>query len=421
MEKQEKRNFNGKKYRGKQTDSNKGKKSGEMKKSVQKQKSVCPVFEKCGGCQLLDVPYEKQVKKKEKQLQEQLRSFGRLETFIAMENPLHYRHKVKATFGRDQKGNIISGNYREGTHYLVPVDNCLLENEKADAIIRTVRSLLKSFKIKTYDEDTDYGLLRHVLVRVGHATGEIMVILVLASPVLPSKNNFVKALRKEHPEITTVVINVNDKRTSMVLGEKKEQVIYGPGFILDKLCAFKISPKSCYQVNPVQTEKLYGKAIEYAGLTGKEKVLDAYCGTGTIGLIASDYAKEVIGVELNRDAVKDAVINARQNQISNIQFYQNDAGVFMTELAEKNEKIDVVFMDPPRSGSSEEFLTSLLRLSPRKVIYVSCNPETLMRDLQFLTKRGYRMEKGVGVDMFPMTVHVECVIMMQYCGKEKKK
>lgn len=414
MEKQEKRNFNGKKYRGKQTDSNKGKKSGEMKKPVQKQTSVCPVFEKCGGCQLLDVPYEKQVKKKEKQLQEQLRSFGRLETFIAMENPLHYRHKVKATFGRDQKGNIISGNYREGTHYLVPVDNCLLENEKADAIIRTVRSLLKSFKIKTYDEDTDYGLLRHVLVRVGHATGEIMVILVLASPVLPSKNNFVKALRKEHPEITTVVINVNDKRTSMVLGEKKEQVIYGPGFILDKLCAktFKISPKSFYQVNPVQTEKLYGKAIEYAGLTGKEKVLDAYCGTGTIGLIASDYAKEVIGVELNRDAVKDAVINARQNQISNIQFYQNDAGVFMTELAEKNEKIDVVFMDPPRSGSSEEFLTSLLRLSPRKVIYVSCNPETLMRDLQFLTKRGYRMEKGVGVDMFPMTVHVETVCLM---------
>ena len=416
MEKQEKRNFNGKKYRGKQTDSNKGKKSGEMKKPVQKQKSVCPVFEKCGGCQLLDVPYEKQVKKKEKQLQEQLRSFGRLEPFIAMENPLHYRHKVKATFGRDQKGNIISGNYREGTHYLVPVDNCLLENEKADAIIRTVRSLLKSFKIKTYDEDTDYGLLRHVLVRVGHATGEIMVILVLASPVLPSKNNFVKALRKEHPEITTVVINVNDKRTSMVLGEKKEQVIYGPGFILDKLCAktFKISPKSFYQVNPVQTEKLYGKAIEYAGLTGKEKVLDAYCGTGTIGLIASDHAKEVIGVELNRDAVKDAVINARQNQISNIQFYQNDAGVFMTELAEKNEKIDVVFMDPPRSGSSEEFLTSLLRLSPRKVIYVSCNPETLMRDLEFLTKRGYRMEKGVGVDMFPMTVHVETVVLLSH-------
>ena len=303
----------------------------------------------------------------------------------------------------------------------MPLDNCLLENEKAEAIIRTVRSLLKSFKIKTYDEDTDYGLLRHVLVRVGHATGEIMVILVLASPVLPSKNNFVKALRKEHPEITTVVINVNDKRTSMVLGEKKEQVIYGPGFILDKLCAktFKISPKSFYQVNPVQTEKLYGKAIEYAGLTGKEKVLDAYCGTGTIGLIASDHAKEVIGVELNRDAVKDAVINARQNQISNIQFYQNDAGVFMTELAEKNEKIDVVFMDPPRSGSSEEFLTSLLRLSPRKVIYVSCNPETLVRDLQFLTKRGYRMEKGVGVDMFPMTVHVETVCLLSKLHEAK--
>ena len=413
MEKQGKRNFTGKEKgsvrAGQKARSGQRKETGKL---VQKKKSICPVFEKCGGCQLLDVPYEKQVKKKEKQLQEQLRSFGRLEPFIAMENPMHYRHKV--TFGRDQKGNIISGNYREGTHYLVPVDNCLLENEKTDAIIRTVRGLLRSFKIKTYDEDTDYGLLRHVLVRVGHATGEIMVILVLASPVLPSKNNFVKALRKEHPEITTVVINVNDKRTSMVLGEKKEQVIYGPGFILDKLCGktFKISPKSFYQVNPVQTEKLYGKAIEYAGLTGKEKVLDAYCGTGTIGLIAADHAKEVIGVELNRDAVRDAVINARQNQVSNIQFYQNDAGVFMTELAEKNEKIDVVFMDPPRSGSSEEFLTSLIRLSPRKVVYVSCNPETLVRDLQFLTKHGYRMEKGVGVDMFPMTVHVETVVLM---------
>ena len=331
-----------------------------------------------------------------------------------MEQPLHYRHKVNATFGRDRKGNVISGTYKEGTHFLVSVDTCLLENEKADDIIRTIRRLLPSFKIKTYDEDTGYGLLRHVLIRVSHATGQIMVVLVLSSPILPSKNNFVKALRKEHPEITTVVVNVNDKKTSMVLGEK-EQVVYGPGYIEDTLCGktFKISPKSFYQVNPVQTEKLYGKALEYAGLTGKETVLDAYCGTGTIGLIASDRAKKVIGVELNRDAVKDAIVNAKRNGVKNAQFYQKDAGEFMVQLAESGDKVDVVFMDPPRSGSSEQFLASLVKLSPEKVVYVSCNPETMVRDLKYLTARGYLVKKAVGVDMFPNTVEIEAVALLE--------
>ena len=331
-----------------------------------------------------------------------------------MEQPLHYRHKVNATFGRDRKGNVISGTYKEGTHFLVSVDTCLLENEKADDIIRTIRRLLPSFKIKTYDEDTGYGLLRHVLIRVSHATGQIMVVLVLSSPILPSKNNFVKALRKEHPEISTVVVNVNDKKTSMVLGEK-EQVVYGPGYIEDTLCGktFKISPKSFYQVNPVQTEKLYGKALEYADLTGKETVLDAYCGTGTIGLIASDRAKKVIGVELNKDAVKDAIVNAKRNGVKNAQFYQKDAGEFMVQLAESGDRVDVVFMDPPRSGSSEQFLASLVRLSPKKVVYVSCNPETMVRDLKYLTARGYLVKKAVGVDMFPNTVEIEAVAILK--------
>ena len=241
-----------------------------------------------------------------------------------------------------------------------------------------------------------------------------MVVLVLASPILPSKNNFVKALRKEHPEITTVVVNVNDKKTSMVLGEK-EQVVYGPGYIEDTLCGktFKISPKSFYQVNPVQTEKLYGKALEYAGLTGKETVLDAYCGTGTIGLIASDRAKKVIGVELNRDAVKDAIVNAKRNGVKNAQFYQKDAGEFMVQLAESGDKVDVVFMDPPRSGSSEQFLASLVKLAPEKVVYVSCNPETMVRDLKYLTARGYLVKKAVGVDMFPNTVEIEAVALLE--------
>lgn len=392
-----------------------------MSQKSEKVDIICPVYKKCGGCQLLHMEYKKQLDFKREQLTTLLKPYGKLEGIIGMETPEHYRHKVHAVFGRDNRGRTICGVYKEGTHIIVPVEKCLLENEKADEIIQTIKGLLKSFKIKTYDEDTGYGLLRHVLVRVGYSTGQIMVVLVLGSPILPSKNNFVKALRKVHPEITTVVINVNDKKTSMVLGDK-EQVIYGPGYIEDRLCGmtFKISPKSFYQVNPRQTEVLYQKAIAFAELSGKEVVLDAYCGTGTIGMIAAPHAGRVIGVELNKDAVRDAIAGAKRNQISNIRFYQADAGDFMVKMADSGEKVDVVLMDPPRTGSSEKFLKALVQLGPRKIVYVSCNPETLARDLQFLCRKGYRMEKGVGVDMFPFTKHVEVIIMMQYCGKEKK-
>lgn len=373
----------------------------------------CDVYKKCGGCQLLHMDYEAQLNFKKVQASKLLKPYGKLEGMIGMEHPEHYRHKVHAAFGRDRKGNIISGVYKEGTHLIVPVESCLLENEKADAIIQTIRKLLKSFKIKTYDEDTGYGLLRHVLVRTGYHTGQIMVVLVLSSPIMPSKNNFVKALRKEHPEITTVVVNVNDRRTSMVLGDR-EQVIFGPGYIEDELCGmtFKISPRSFYQVNPAQAQKLYQKAVEYAGLSGRETVLDAYCGTGTIGMIAAGNAGKVIGVELNKDAVKDAIAGARKNQVSNIRFYQADAGNFMMKMADAKEKVDVVFMDPPRSGSSERFLSALVNLKPLKVVYVSCNPETLARDLKFLCTKGYRMVRAVAVDMFPFTDDTEIVCML---------
>ena len=388
-------------------------KEQRQEKGREKENQICPVSKKCGGCQLLSMDYKKQLAWKEKQVSELLKPYGKLEGIIGMENPEHYRYKVHAVFGRDARGNSISGVYKEGTHIIVPVDTCLLENEKADAIIKSIRALLKSFKIKIYDEDTGYGLLRHVLVRVGYETGQIMVVLVLRSPILPSKNNFVKALRKEHPEITTVIVNVNDRRTSMVLGTK-EQVIYGPGYIEDKLCGmnFKISPRSFYQVNPPQAEKLYKKAVEYAGLSGKEVVLDAYCGTGTIGMIAAAGAKEVIGVELNKDAVKDAVAGARKNQIDNIRFYQAEAGAFMTDMAQTGRKVDVVFMDPPRQGSSQEFLDAVLKLKPEKLVYISCCPETLARDMKYLCGKGYRMVKGRGVDMFPFTVHVETVALL---------
>ena len=391
-------------------------KNAAVKKVAEKVSSEkkCSAAKKCGGCQFQGVPYQEQLKKKQKMVESLLGKYGKVEKIIDMKDPYYYRNKVHSAFGRDRKGNIISGTYQAGTHYIVQVEECLIEDQKCQEIIRTIRGMLKSFKIKTYDEDTGYGLLRHVLVRRGFQTGEIMVVLVLGSPIMPSKNNFVKALRKEHPEITTVVLNVNDKRTSMVLGER-ETPIYGKGFIKDRLCGctFRISPKSFYQVNPVQTEILYQTAIDFAGLTGKEEVIDAYCGIGTIGMVAAKHAKKVIGVELNPDAVRDAKTNARDNKINNIEFRQGDAGEFMVAMAAKGQKMDVVLMDPPRAGSDEKFLSSVVKLGPEKVVYISCNPETLARDLKYMVKHGYKVKKIQPVEMFPFTEHVEVVTCLQ--------
>lgn len=374
----------------------------------------CPYAKKCGGCQYQGIAYEEQLKEKEKKVRKLMKDFGKPELIIGMENPYHYRNKVHAVYHHQRNGEIISGIYQEGTHKVVPVEECQIENQEADRVIQTIRRLAVSFKIKIYNEDSGYGLLRHVLVRKGRKTGEMMVVLVTASPVFPSKNNFVKALRKEHPQITTVIQNINDKNTNMVLGERNV-IFYGKGYIEDELCGcrFRISPNSFYQVNTIQTEKLYQKAIELACLTGKERVIDAYCGIGTIGLIAAPHAGEVIGVELNRDAVRDAVGNAKRNGIKNARFYQGDAGKFMVAMAEKGEKADVVFMDPPRSGSDEAFMNSVVTIQPEKIVYISCNPETQVRDLKYLTKKGYRVERICPVDMFPFTVHCECIVSMK--------
>lgn len=373
----------------------------------------CPVYKKCGGCDFQGVPYEEQLKIKETRVRQLLAPFCKVHPIAGMENPYHYRNKVHAVFSHDKKGNAVSGVYQKGTHIVVPVERCMIEDEKADEIIGSIRGLLKSFKIRTYDEDTGYGLLRHVLVRRGFASGEILVVLVTASPVFPSKNNFVKALKKLHPEITTIVQNVNGRGTSMVLGNQ-EKTLYGKGYIEDILCGytFRISPKSFYQVNPVQTEILYKKAIELAGLTGKELVLDAYCGIGTIGLIASREAGQVIGVELNRDAVRDAIANAKRNQVKNIRFYCADAGKFMVDMAADGVKADVVFMDPPRSGSDITFLDCLAKMAPKRVVYISCEPESLARDLKYLKKKGYQAEGAWPVDMFGWTGCVETVVML---------
>ena len=375
--------------------------------------SICPVLNLCGGCQLLDMEYAKQLDFKQKQVEELLKGLCPVKPIIGMKDPFHYRNKVHAVFDRDKKGNIISGIYEENTHHVVPVEKCLIENQKADEIIGTIRGMLKSFKIRTYDEDTGFGLLRHVLIRKGFSTGEIMVVLVTASPVFPSKNNFVKALREKHPEITTIVQNINGRGTSMVLGDK-EHVLYGKGYIVDELCGcrFRISSKSFYQVNSVQTEILYEKALSLSGLTGRELVVDAYCGIGTIGIIASKAAGKVIGVELNQGAVRDAVNNAKMNGIDNIRFYCNDAGRFLVNMAEQGENADVVIMDPPRSGSTEEFMDAVGKLGAGKVVYVSCNPETLARDVRYMKKLGYRAVEAWPVDMFPATVHTETVVLL---------
>lgn len=373
----------------------------------------CPLYKKCGGCQLQNLSYAEQLGFKQRKTERLLGEFGRVEPIIGMDEPYHYRNKVQAAFATARNGKIISGVYQSGTHSIVCVDSCLTEDRKADEIIVSVRNMLRSFKIQPYDERSGSGTLRHVLVKRGFKTNQIMVVLVTAGPIFPAKNNFVKALRKEHPDITTIVHNINPYQTSLVLGER-ENVLYGTGKIEDELCGltFRISPRSFYQINPVQTEVLYNTAMEYADMSGREKVIDAYCGIGTIGLVASKRAGEVIGVELNRDAVHDAISNAKRNGIKNVRFFCDDAGEFMLGMAQDGERADIVFMDPPRAGSDECFLSSLVTLAPKKIVYISCNPETQQRDLRFLTKRGYKVEKIQPVDMFPHTNHVETVVLL---------
>ncbi|WP_081668329.1 23S rRNA (uracil(1939)-C(5))-methyltransferase RlmD [Butyrivibrio sp. MC2013] len=378
-----------------------------------KKGSRCPYFKKCGGCHYIDTPYKEQLKLKKKHLQGLLSPYCKVEDFIAMEDPDHYRCKVHAVFTHDRKGNPLSGIYQESSHKVVPVEYCLLEDQKADEIIATIRGLLKSFKIRTYDEDYGQGLFRHILIRVGKNSGQIMVVLVVTSPIFPSSKNFVKALLEKHPEITTVVLNINDRHTSMILGDRFK-TLYGKGYILDTVCGleFKMSPASFYQVNPVQTQKMYSKAIELAGLTGDELALDCYSGVGTIGLIASSHVREVISVEINGDAVKDAIWNAKNNKIENVTFYKNDATRFMQQMAAAGDKADVVFMDPPRNGSTEEFLTALFALLPSKVVYISCGPDSLARDLKFLTAGGYKVDHCVPVDMFCHTRSIETIVTL---------
>ncbi|MBE6806838.1 MAG: 23S rRNA (uracil(1939)-C(5))-methyltransferase RlmD [Ruminococcaceae bacterium] len=372
----------------------------------------CPHAKKCGGCQLQNMTYERQLSFKQVKVIKLLGKYRHVDEIIGMPHPYHYRNKVQAAFG-ERGREIISGIYQSSTHKIVPVDRCLIEDEKADEIIVTIRKLVKSFKLRAFNDEIMKGFLRHVLIKRGFSSGQVMVVLVTGTMEFPKEEPFVNALLSRHPEITTIVQNVNNKRTSLLLGEES-RVLFGDGYIEEDLCGFRfrISPKAFYQINPTQTEVLYNKALTFAELTGKETVLDAYCGTGTIGIIASPRAKGVVGVELNADAVKDAKVNAGLNGVENIEFYEDDAGRFMVKEAQRGARYDVVLMDPPRAGASQEFLRSLVTLAPKKVVYISCNPETQARDLAFLVKNGYRVKKIQPVDMFPHTEHVECVVSL---------
>ena len=384
-----------------------------MEKKTQENNYSCAAAGKCGGCISLPGSYENQLKAKEDYVRGCLKDLCRVQPICGMEEPYHYRNKVHGVFARAGQ-KIITGIYQEGTHRVVRVEDCLLEDVKSQQIIRDTAKLAQSFKLTVYDEDRGTGLLRHILVRRGFATGQILVVLVTSGPVFPSRKNFTQALMKLHPEITSLDMNINDRDTSFVIG-KRSIPLYGKGWIEDELMGrrFRISPSSFYQVNPVQTEKLYQKAAELADARRGETVIDAYCGIGTIGLCAGGMA-DLIGVELNPDAAADARINAKLNGRKNARFFSADAGRWMLDAAQEGMKADVVFLDPPRSGTTPEFIRSVARLGPERVVYISCSPQTLARDLRLFRKAGYEGKEAWPFDMFPWTKaeHVETVIRL---------
>ncbi len=376
------------------------------------QKYTCSVQKKCGGCQLLNLDYKAQKSKKMATVISLLGKYCHVEEIHGMDDPTHYRNKVQSAFGY-VSGKQINGMYQASSHKIVQTRDCLLEDSICGEVVRDVAEIVKKQKISIYDPRTGRGTLRHLLVRRGKTTGEIMVVPVTSTPVFPQGKHLVEELLKKRDDITTVVQAINDTSIFLWLGEK-EKVLYGKGYIEDVLCGkrFRISPKSFYQINPVQTEFLYSKAIEFASPDPDTVLLDAYCGIGTMGIIAADKAKTVIGVESNKDAVRDAHTNAKINGIKNIRFYCEDAGELMQKIAAGGEHIDTVITDPPRAGCSMEFLQSCVALAPKRIVYVSCNPETLARDLAYLTKNGYTAQTAVPVDMFPHTSHVETVALL---------
>lgn len=373
---------------------------------------ICKVSKKCGACQLSNMDYNRQLNFKQATAVKLLKRFGHVNKIIGMAYPYYYRNKVQASVQRAANGSTITGVYQSTTGRAVVTDDCFINDSKANEIIKEIRRLLISLKITPFNPRSGKGTVRHIMVRKASATGEYMAVLVCACDRLNNEKQIVEGITEKFGEIKTILLNVNTS-PKMMLGSY-ERVLFGDGFIEDILCGkrFRISARSFYQINPTQTEVLYSTAIDLADLTGSEHILDAYCGIGTIGIAASDKAKSVVGVEVNGEAVNDAKENAKLNDVKNARYYKADAALFMREAVQRGEHFDAVFIDPPRAGCSKVFLESLVYLKPEKLIYVSCNPQTLSRDLYFLVHNGYKVNRIQPVDMFPHTVHVECVVLM---------
>ncbi len=368
----------------------------------------CPCATACGGCSFQNLDYKKEIEYKRKVAINTIKSIAKVDAnssqVFGMKEPYYYRNKIQVPFGYDKQRRLVYGFYKFKSHDIIPISECVIEDESHVEILKTIKELMLSFKIDAYQEDYQKGILRHVLLRVGKVSKEIMVVLVVSSLRFPSKRNFVKALIEKCPQITTVVFNENPRKTNVILGEK-EEIAYGKGFIFDELLGvkFKISAKSFYQVNHDQCEVLYSHAIKKAKLGKEDKILDAYCGIGTIGLIVSKKVKEVFGVEIVKEAIIDAKENAKLNNIKNANFICKDAGDYLVE-----NKFDCVFVDPPRKGLDSKFLDSLIKSKVKKIIYISCDVGTFSRDLKIL-KDYYNIDSIDFVDMFPRTYHIETV------------
>ena len=389
-----------------------------FKPSDARVKVPCEVYDRCGGCQLLHMNYETQLEMKNNMIKKLFLNLDKnlkdkIKPCLGMKNHFNYRNKNQVVLKNDPKYKLISGFYQENTHKVINYNDCKLQDIESNKIFSVVKEILVKMHINAYDEDRKFGLVRHILIKRSFKTNQVMVVIVTANENFPGRSNFVKALLSKCKNVKTIVQNINKRDTSAVLGDKNI-VLYGPGTIIDELCGMKflISTQSFYQINPLQTEVLYKTALKLCDLSKEDILLDAYSGVGTIGLIASPNVKKVISVELVKEAYLNGIQNAKLNNIKNVHFFNDDATKFIVNLANKKEKIDVVIMDPPRKGSDEAFLKAVVKLAPKKIVYVSCNPYTQVEDLKTLLNY-YEIKHIQSVDMFPNTNNVECVVCLE--------
>ncbi|GAA0328681.1 23S rRNA (uracil(1939)-C(5))-methyltransferase RlmD [Bacillus carboniphilus] len=375
----------------------------------------CPVYHQCGGCSLQHLSYEGQLKAKEKHVRDVMTRIGKLpdvpvHPVLGMKDPWKYRNKAQVPVGM-REGGLIAGFYQKRSHDIINMDRCIIQKEKNDEVIQAVKEICDQYGIQAYDEKKHKGTLRHIMARIGQATEEVMVVLVTMTKDLPNRKQIVQEIIDKVPGVKSIVQNVNSKRTNVILGEET-RVLWGRDVIYDNIgdIKFAISAKSFYQVNPEQTEVLYGKALEYAGLSGEETVIDAYCGIGTISLFLAQKAKKVYGVEIVPEAIEDAKANAELNSLQDkVEFAVGKAEEVIPEWYDNGVRADVLVVDPPRKGCDASLLETIIKMKPKKVVYVSCDPATLARDLRILEDGGYHTLEVQPVDMFPQTGHVECV------------